>query len=143
MNQGQGPPRGVNRSKWSQIQGQGWTQGCSVHPRFVQEAGLETPTTLLTWGLMAPGRAEMGSLGPWAGLGEAGAGPVRPISALRGLMLGFFTLEKKGFREVVIAVFKYLRGVREKMMSGSPWQCTVRGQWATVISCKKGNSNGR
>lgn len=94
MNQGQGPPRGVNRSKKSQIQGQGWRQGCSVHPRFVQEAGLETFVTLLRWGPIASGRDEMSSLGPWAGLGQAGAGPVRPISALRGLMLDDFTLEK-------------------------------------------------
>lgn len=121
MNQGQGPLRGVNRSKWRQIQRQGWRQGCSVHLRFVLEAGLETPKKLLRWGLMAPGRAEMGSLGPWAGSGEAGAGPARPISALRGLMLDFFTFEKTGFREIVIDVFKYLRGIREKMISGSPW----------------------
>lgn len=59
---------------------------------------------------VAPGRAEVGSLSPWAG--EAGTEPVGPVSVLRGLMLDFFTWEKKGFRELVVAVFKYLRTIR-------------------------------
>lgn len=45
---------------------------------------------LLRWEPVAPGRAELGSLSPWAG--EAGAEPVGPISVLRGLMLDFFHL---------------------------------------------------
>ncbi|PKU45291.1 hypothetical protein llap_4394 [Limosa lapponica baueri] len=134
--------QGANRNKWSQIQRQGWRQGCSVDPRFFQDAGLETPTILLRWGLLAPCRAEMGSLGP-IGSEEAEEGSIRPISALKGLMLDFFIVEKNEFREGVIAIFKYSRGIGEKMKSGSPQQCTARGQGATVISCKKGNPNGK
>jgi len=78
-------------------------------------------------------------MGGWSRATKAHQCPQRPDVGF----LDFFTLEEKGFREAVIAVFKYLRVIREKMMLRSPQQCTVREQGATFISCENGNSNGK